>query len=243
MTLRLTPPTLCLTSTLASPLESALTKNAPANPVESAVTKSLDLKSPEINTCRKRGGSPVLVRSSTARLFRVKNPAGSSLPQGFLAQQTASGFGMTSEAEHHCGCQRTGNPVCKRYRTAVISSPPERTRNLSEGFLARQTPSGLGMTSIAGTACCAPTSEPVDAGPKGRRYMCFSARSERTQHGCHTWPAAAGANILRGLCRRPLFRRSGDRGRRNMRLPESCRSSTTPDRSAGHSRLPSHYEP
>src|SRR5207245_9512192 len=72
----------------------------------------LDLKSPEINTCRKRGGSPLLVRSSTARLFRVKNPAGSSLPQGFLA---------------------------------------------------RQTPSGLGMTSIAGTACCAPTSEPVDA--------------------------------------------------------------------------------
>ncbi len=164
-----------------TPLQCAITKNVLASPLESAPTKLLDLKSPEINTCRKRGGSALLVGSSTARLFRVKNPAGSSLPQGFLAQQTASGFGMTSEAGR-----------CR---------------------------------------------------PKGRRYMCFSARSERTQHGCHTWPAAAGANILRGLCRRPLFRRSGDRGRRNMRLPESYRSSTTPDRSAGHSRLPSHYEP
>src|SRR2546428_10471944 len=107
--------TVSCTPALASCLDSALAKNASANPVESAVTKSLDLKSPEINTCRKRGGSPLLVRSSTARLFRIKNPAGSSLPQGFLA---------------------------------------------------RQTPSGLGMTSIAGTACRAPTSEPVDAGPK-----------------------------------------------------------------------------
>src|SRR3989441_12729991 len=103
--------TVSCTPALASCLDSALAKNASANPVESAVTKSLDLKSPEINTCRKRGGSPLLVRSSTARLFRVNNPAGSSLPQGFLAQQTPSGFGMTSEAEHHCGCQRTWNPV------------------------------------------------------------------------------------------------------------------------------------
>src|SRR3989442_14225003 len=141
------PVTLRLAPALASCLDSALAKNASANPLESAVTKSLDLKSPEINTCRKRGGSPLLVRSSTARLSRVKKPAGSSLPQGFLAQQTPSGFGMASEAEHHCGRQRNWNPVCKGYRTAVISSPPERTRNLSEGVLARQTASGLGMTT------------------------------------------------------------------------------------------------
>ena len=52
--------TVSCTSPLASCLDSALAKNAPANPVESAVTKSLDLKSPEINTCRKCGGSPLL---------------------------------------------------------------------------------------------------------------------------------------------------------------------------------------
>src|SRR5437899_6349676 len=110
----------------ATPLQSAVTKNTSVKPLECAHTKSLDLKSPEINTCRKRGGSPLLVRSSTARLFRVKNPAGSSLPQGFLA---------------------------------------------------RQTPSGLGMTSIAGTACCAPTSEPVDAGLKAGA-TCASPRGQ-----------------------------------------------------------------
>src|SRR5947209_16565004 len=54
------PVTLQLAPALASCLDSALAKNASANPVESAVTKSLDLKSPEINTCRKRGGSPLL---------------------------------------------------------------------------------------------------------------------------------------------------------------------------------------
>src|SRR2546422_771233 len=45
--------TVSCTPALASCLDSA-------NPVESAVTKSLDLKSPEINPCRKRGGSPLL---------------------------------------------------------------------------------------------------------------------------------------------------------------------------------------
>src|SRR3989442_107687 len=48
------------TSVLASPLESALTKNAPAKRLESALAKSLDLKSPEMNSCRKCGGSPLL---------------------------------------------------------------------------------------------------------------------------------------------------------------------------------------
>src|SRR5437879_5630435 len=59
MRLRLTPPTLCLTPTLASPLESAHPKNASVSPLESALAKSLDLKSPEINTYRKCGGSPL----------------------------------------------------------------------------------------------------------------------------------------------------------------------------------------
>ncbi len=52
--------TLSATFTLASPLECAHTKNASANPLQSALAKSLDLKSPEINTYKKGGGSPSL---------------------------------------------------------------------------------------------------------------------------------------------------------------------------------------
>src|SRR5437899_5562989 len=54
------PVTLQLAPALASSLDSALARNASANLLECAVTKSLDLKSPEINTCRKCGGSPLL---------------------------------------------------------------------------------------------------------------------------------------------------------------------------------------
>src|SRR6266849_7719892 len=50
--------TLAATSMPANPLEYALAKNAPTNPLECAFTKSLDLKSPEMNTCRKYGGVP-----------------------------------------------------------------------------------------------------------------------------------------------------------------------------------------
>src|SRR2546422_6419571 len=50
--------TLSRTSVLASPLESAVTKNASANPLGCAVTKSLDLKSPGMNSYKKTGGSP-----------------------------------------------------------------------------------------------------------------------------------------------------------------------------------------
>src|SRR2546428_1460792 len=56
LTLRLTPPTRCLTPTLASPLESAHPKNVPVSPLESALPKSLDLKSPEINIYETRTG-------------------------------------------------------------------------------------------------------------------------------------------------------------------------------------------
>src|SRR5712691_3664131 len=52
--------TVSRTCALASCLDSALARNASANLLECAVTKSLDLKSPEINTCRKCGGSPLL---------------------------------------------------------------------------------------------------------------------------------------------------------------------------------------
>src|SRR5437879_7888477 len=44
------------TSTLASPLECALAKNAPATPLEYALAKSLDLKFPGINTYKKGWG-------------------------------------------------------------------------------------------------------------------------------------------------------------------------------------------
>ena len=50
--------TLSRMSVLASPLGSALTKNAPAKRLESALANSLDLKSSEMNTCRKCGGLP-----------------------------------------------------------------------------------------------------------------------------------------------------------------------------------------
>ena len=53
--------TLSRASLLASPLESALPRNASAKRLESALAKSLDLKSPEMNTCRKCGGSPLLL--------------------------------------------------------------------------------------------------------------------------------------------------------------------------------------
>src|SRR5205807_8337076 len=46
---------LSLTSTSASPLQSAVTKNEPASPLDFALTKSLDLKPFEINTYKKRG--------------------------------------------------------------------------------------------------------------------------------------------------------------------------------------------
>src|SRR2546425_8794258 len=52
--------TLSRISVLASPLESAVTKNASANPLGCAVTKSLDLKSPGMNSYKKTGGSPLL---------------------------------------------------------------------------------------------------------------------------------------------------------------------------------------
>src|SRR3989442_15481511 len=48
--------TLSRTSVLASPLESAATKNAAAKRLESALANSLDLKSPGMNRYKKTGG-------------------------------------------------------------------------------------------------------------------------------------------------------------------------------------------
>jgi len=48
---------------LVTPLECALTKNAPANPLECALTNSLDLKPFGMNRCKKGwGGGEVLSR-------------------------------------------------------------------------------------------------------------------------------------------------------------------------------------
>jgi len=41
----------------ASPLECAVVKNASLGPMESALARSLELKSSEINTCKKVGGA------------------------------------------------------------------------------------------------------------------------------------------------------------------------------------------
>ena len=60
VTLRLTPPMLCPTSTLASHLGSALAKKSPVNPLESALANLLDLKSLRMNTYRKWGPPPIL---------------------------------------------------------------------------------------------------------------------------------------------------------------------------------------
>src|SRR5437899_4444996 len=59
MVLFLPPPTLCLRSARATPLEYAVTKNASASPLECAVPKSLDLKSPEMNSYQESGGFPL----------------------------------------------------------------------------------------------------------------------------------------------------------------------------------------
>ena len=50
----------CARPTLATPLESAVTKNAPATPLECAFPKSLDLKLLRMNTYKKCGVSPLL---------------------------------------------------------------------------------------------------------------------------------------------------------------------------------------
>src|SRR5438445_5395579 len=64
MVLCLPPPTLCLRSARATPLEYAVTKNASASPLECAVPKSLDLKPPEMNSYKKWGVPPFLSQSS-----------------------------------------------------------------------------------------------------------------------------------------------------------------------------------
>src|SRR5207245_11536061 len=63
MVLCLPPPTLCLRSARATPLEYAVTKNASASPLECAVPKSLDLKPPEMNSYKKSGGPPISFRN------------------------------------------------------------------------------------------------------------------------------------------------------------------------------------
>ena len=66
-------------STLATPLERAITKNSAVSHLESPLTKSFDLHSPEISTYRKRVGGPAvlfrkLCRRPVTRAFPAKTP-------------------------------------------------------------------------------------------------------------------------------------------------------------------------
>src|SRR5437870_8616652 len=90
--------TLSATSTLASPLECAHTKNASANPLECAFTKSLDLKSPEINTYKKGGGSPLLAFYK----FLFANRCSSVVTPSVFAEAS----GERSRIQHCCCCGR-----------------------------------------------------------------------------------------------------------------------------------------
>ncbi len=56
----------------ASPLQCTLTRNARASPLESTLTKLLNLKSPGMNTYKKRGEGGIVTDSSLAP--RAQNP-------------------------------------------------------------------------------------------------------------------------------------------------------------------------
>ena len=80
----------------ASPLPCALTKNASLGALECAVTKSLDLKSPEINTCKKMavGGLP-------RRILRNLYHSAVAIA-GLRWAVLASGFSEAPLAAHVC---------------------------------------------------------------------------------------------------------------------------------------------
>src|SRR2546422_8006000 len=61
----------CARPTLATPLESAVTKNASVNLLECAHTKSLDLKLLRMNTYKKCGVSPLLAFERRSEERRV----------------------------------------------------------------------------------------------------------------------------------------------------------------------------
>ncbi len=68
-----------------SPLECALTKNAPASPLESTLTKLLDLKSPGITLLQKigGGGSARLAPPAWCAGEHFYNPGGNDAPFQF----------------------------------------------------------------------------------------------------------------------------------------------------------------
>src|SRR6266849_3813649 len=65
-----------------SPLQCALTKNAPASPLQSALTKSQDLNCPGMNTYKKHRGEGGLHSPFATFNFQLV-PRGSQCPQNY----------------------------------------------------------------------------------------------------------------------------------------------------------------
>jgi len=88
---------------LVTPLECALTKNAPANPLESALTNSLDLKPFGMNRCKKGGGRGGTV-PALAAAFSRRGPIKSGFSHRLFRDRKAASLkaGATNEEQ---GCQ------------------------------------------------------------------------------------------------------------------------------------------
>src|SRR2546426_701145 len=104
--------TLCPMSALPTPLQSAVRKNAAANPLECALTKSLDLKPPEMNTCRKCGELPPLLHLSPFSFCASPFASCASLPAAvnlifqekyWTAPNTAGGLAIFLSGRYDSG--------------------------------------------------------------------------------------------------------------------------------------------
>ena len=124
----LLPVTLWPTPALASPLECAVTKNAPATPLEYALAKSLDLKSPEINTYKKGWG---ILAGRDAGATKSFPPPFCLLPLTVCLLPPRDSTELTTAV----------SPARLSFRGPTFSVGP---RNLSERSLARRV--RLGMT-------------------------------------------------------------------------------------------------
>ena len=120
--------------TLASLLECALAKNVPANPLECAFTKSLDLKSPEINTCRKYGGVPPPCLSQSSFVVRCSSLliCGSNFfPARFccvLPSAFTSGSGVLD-----CGVRSRKGGTADAWNFGLCATIPRKPRQARKG--------------------------------------------------------------------------------------------------------------
>jgi len=80
----------------ATPLQSAVTKNAALNPLECVVAKSLDLKSLRMNSYKKGWGYSLVARIG-GRTFRSDNSEGLLSPEASGAEAHNLGIGSMSE--------------------------------------------------------------------------------------------------------------------------------------------------